>query len=213
MKYILINLSPRLKGTSRMLAEYFSERLTDNHNTAAIENLYSYSDNIDELLHKIREAESVVLIGPCYINTFPAETFMLLRRMQEKENILHGQSLYGFIQGGMPYVHTHECAVKMLENYAAENNVIFKGGFVMGGGAILNGRPLENAIGAKKLLPAVETFIGRIKENIYAPEELYKEAAVKIPGFMASIIAFFMDRQIKKELKDKGIDHKVKVLY
>lgn len=204
MKYIIINLSPRQKGTSSMLAEYFAERLKEN-GQVKLERLYSYLDNMQELLSKIKDSESIIFIGPCYVTTFPAETFALLEKMEETADILHGQSMYGMIQGGMPYIHTHECGIKSLKNYADLNNVIFKGGFVMGGGAPLNGRPLEKVIGANKIVPAVNCFIENIKEDNFSPAELYTEAAYKVPKLMARLLLLMMNSQIRKDMRKKGV--------
>lgn len=35
--------------------------------------------------------------------------------------VLHGQSIYGMVQGGMPYVHTHESTIRILKNYEDAN--------------------------------------------------------------------------------------------
>ena len=135
---------------------------------------------------------------------------MLLEKMEETTGILHGQNLYGMIQGGMFYVHTHECAIDTLRNFADKNNVVFRGGFVMGGGAPLNGRPLEEVIGAKQTVPAVNAFIENIKENRNSPRDLYLKAAMKVPAFMAWILVTMMNRKLKKEFEAKGIDYRIK---
>lgn len=204
MKYIIINLSPRQKGTSSMLAGYFAERLKEN-GQVEIENLYSCLDDMQQLLNKIRDSESIILIGPCYITTFPAVAFELLEKMEETAGVLHGQSLYGLIQGGMPYVHTHECGIRTLKNYGDVNNVIFKGGFVIGGAAPLNGKPLEKIIGAKKIVPAVNHFIENIKKDNFSPRELYVEAAVKVSLLMTRLLLLMMNSNIKRNMRKLGM--------
>ncbi len=213
MKYIIINLSPRKKGTSNMLANYFAERISSDTNHTDVYDLYTYLDKMDILLNRIKESDCIVLIGPSYVDTYPADTINLLMSMAEGEGVLHGQSLYGFIQGGMPYIHTHEHGIKLLENFAEDNSVVFKGGFVMGGGAYLNGQPLEKIMGANKMVPVVNAFIENIKKNETSSEELYKNAAMKIPCFIARLLAFSLSRSIKKDLTSKGIDYKVKSPY
>lgn len=208
MNYIIINLSPRKKGTSNMLTEYFADRLKSEVNVIETCDLYSHLDKMDNLLNKIKASDTIVLIGPCYVDSFPADTINLLMAMSSKEGILHGQSLYGFIQGGMPYIHTHEHGLKLLSCFSDEVDVNFKGGFVMGGGAILDGKPLEHIIGAKKMVPAVNEFIEYIKSNKISPEELYINVAAKMPALIARMLAFIMNKMIKKSLKEKGIDYK-----
>ncbi len=196
-----------------MLANYFADRISLDTDHADVYNLYTYLDKMDIIINKIKESDCIVLIGPCYVDSYPADTINLLMHMASGEGVLHGQSLYGFIQGGMPYIHTHEHGIKLLENFAEANSVVFKGGFVMGGGAILNGQPLEKIIGAKKIVPAVNTFIEHIKKNEAASEDLYKNVAMKMPGFITKLLAFAMCRSIKKDLTSKGIDYHVKSPY
>ena len=213
MRHVIINLSPRKAGTSAMLAKYFADKIRAAGQTANVHRLYSGLSNLSEVLEGIRKSESIVLIGPCYVASYPAETIRLLKEMSSTEGILHGQSLYGFIQGGMPYVHTHEHGINLLENFAAYNEVEFKGGFVMGGGAVLDGKPLDNVIGAKKMVPAVERFIENICDDKISPPELYQNAAVRMPVLISRILAAAMNRKIKKDLKSHGIDHRASSPY
>ena len=207
MKYILINLSPRKNGTSNMLVHYFADRIQSNLNSVETYNLYTYLDKMNILLERIKAAETIVMIGPSYVTSYPADTINLLICMSRTSGILHGQSLYGFIQGGMPYAHTHEHAIRLLENFAENNMVNFKGGFIMGGGAILDGRPLDKLIGAKKMVPAVNRFIGHIINDEYSPTDLYTKAMMKIPCIATKALASVMNRSIKKQFATNGIDY------
>lgn len=209
MKYILINLSPRKKGTSKMLVNYFADRIRSDINKVETSDLYSYLDKMDLLLDKIRDSDTIVMIGPCYVTSYPADTINLLMSMANSVGILHGQSLYGFIQGGMPYTHTHQHGIRLLENFADENSIVFKGGFVMGGGAFLNGRPLEQIIGAKKMVPAVNQFIEHIIKDEYSSDDLYEKAKLSFPRLVTKILALLMNRAIRKQFAADGIDYKV----
>lgn len=213
MNYVIINLSPREKGTSTMFTKYFENRIKSDINFVETVSLYKYIKNIDIVINKIKEADSIIMIGPCYVTSYPADTINLLDKMSSEEGILHGQSLYGFIQGGMPYVHTHEHGIKLLESFAQKENVNFKGGFVMGGGAALNGQPLEKILGAKKIVPAVNTFIEHIKNDEEASKNLYKDAEMKIPYLITKMILIMMNKNIKKDLNKRGIDYNQKSPY
>lgn len=59
MKHIIINLSPRVNGTSSMLVRYFRERLTKSETESV--NLYDYlgaGKEKRELLEKIKASDS-----------------------------------------------------------------------------------------------------------------------------------------------------------
>ncbi len=209
MKTIIINLSPRTSGTSTMMSDYIKERIEKDGHQVTQANLYQNLKNMKKLLDLIREADTIVMTGSCYVTTYPADTIYLLEQMAQTEGVLHGQKLYGFIQGGMPYIHTHESGLKLLDNFADENDVHWMGGFVMGGGAILNGRPLDQAIGAKKIVPAVNTFVQHIAKEEVSPDQLYIDAAAKVPYLLAVFLSRYLTHTIRKQFKKKGIDYKV----
>lgn len=81
----------------------------------------------------------------------------------------------------------------------------------MGGGAILDGKPLENIIGAKKMVPAVNEFIENIKNSRNSPEELYMNALMKMPAIITKLLAFMMTKSIKKVIKKKELIMKLRV--
>ncbi|MDR7855541.1 NAD(P)H-dependent oxidoreductase [Tissierella sp.] len=213
MKHVIINLSPREKGSSKMLTNYFADRIRSEADLVDTCDLYSYLNEMDFILSKIKKSDCIIMIGPCYITSYPADTINLLNKMSSKEGVLHGQSLYGFIQGGMPYVHTHEHGLKLLQCFCEKEEVEYKGGYVMGGGAVLNGQALNKIIGAKKVVPAVNKFIDNIKNNRKSPEELYKNAAIEIPYVITKMMPVMMNKSIKRTLRKKGINYKVKSPY
>ncbi|MEL7609720.1 MAG: hypothetical protein AAGU74_09460 [Bacillota bacterium] len=73
------------------------------------------------------------------------------------------------IQGGMPYVHTHESGLLMLKAFANKCDVRYKGGFVMGDGAMLNGQPIgpkKHGIDWKQPSPYLENLYGKETGNL-----------------------------------------------
>jgi multimeric flavodoxin WrbA len=194
-----------------MLSAYFKERIENydkKNNQVTTVNLYKNLKDTKKLLESIRESDTIVMIGPCYVDTYPADTIFLLEQMAQTEGVLHGQKLYGFIQGGMPYVHTHETGLKLLDNFADENDVQWMGGYVMGGGAMLDGRSLEQAIGAKKIVPAVNMFIQHIAKGEESPDSLYIDVSTKVPYLLAVFLSHYLSHMLKKKFKEKGINYK-----
>jgi len=205
---LLINLSPRQKGTSVVLARMCLEFLQNKGCRATLMHLYPNLSNPEKLLKAVAEADTLVFSGPCYINTYPADTIALLERLAERREYLHGQLLYGIIQGGMPYVHTHESGLSLLEMFAKNHNVRYCGGFVMGLGAMLNGQPIDKLPHAKKVIRQLNIFFGHIEKGENSPPETYRAAQLKMPVFAYRIMARFMNMTIDKELKKHGIDVK-----
>lgn len=204
-KAVIVNLSPRKTGTSMMLASYGKKFLTARDYRVEILHLYPNLQDLSLLMMAIREAESIIMVGPCYIDTYPADTVYLLEQFEINRDVLHGQDLYGVIQGGMPYVHTHESGLKMLELFAGENDLNYKGGFVIGMGAMLNGQPLDKLLNGKKVEQGFEHFLDNVAKRLNSPPELYYQAQLKMPGLVYWLMAKMMNRKIDKDRREKGI--------
>lgn len=212
-KVVIINLSPRKKGTSMMLANRCREFLSVRDYQVEILHLYPNLKNLSALMAAINEVQSIIMVGPCYINTYPADTVYLLEELEKNRDVLHGQDLYGIIQGGMPYVHTHESGLKMLELFAGENDLSFKGGFVIGMGAMLNGQPLDKLLNGKKAERGFQHFLENVAKQEKSSSELYNQAQLKMPGMVYYLMAKMMNRKIDKERRGKGIGDQVKSPY
>lgn len=204
---VIINLSPRKEGTSAMFAKMCKEYFIAEKKNVEIVDLYPYLDKTDTILELIKEADTIVLSGPCYINHFPADTIFLLEQMINHPEILHGQYLYGIIQGGMPYVHTHESGIRTLELFCNDCNIIFKGAFVMGLGAMLNGQSLDKLINGKKVKKSFLSFLDNIVNGIFSPDSLYKDVQIKMPIFVIKYLSKRMNKSISREFKEKEIEY------
>lgn len=204
---VIINLSPREKGTSTMLASLCSDYLLSYDKKVKLLHLYTSIHKIDSILKEIEAADTIVFSGPCYINHFPADTIYLLEKISENKEILHNQNVYGVIQGGMPYIHTHESGVKTLELFCEELNITYRGSFVVGLGAMLNGKPLDQLINGKKVKKNYLLFLEHIVKGESSPDILYQNAQVKLPKLVYKLMAKGMNKKIDKDLEEKGIDY------
>lgn len=204
---VIINLSPRKSGTSKMLASMCYDYLIAQKKSVEMIELYSHLNDMDKVFRLIDTADTIMMSGPCYINHFPADTMYLLEQMSAHPEILHNQNLYGVIQGGMPYVHTHESGVKTLELFCWDCNITYKGSFVMGLGAMLNGQSLDKLINGKKVKKSYMTFLNNIAEGEYSKDSLYKSAQIKLPSIVYKGLAKSMNKSISKDLIEKGIDY------
>ncbi len=210
---LLLNVSPRKNGTSYVLLSMCQDYLLKKGHLCEIIHLYPNLNNLIKLREAVDKADTLVLCGPCYINTYPADTIALLEELSLHREILHRQSLYGIIQGGMPYPHTHESGLSLLEMFCKKCNVSYKGGFVMGLGAILNGQPITKLPNSKKMIRQLQIFFDYIDRDEEAPSKVYQVAQIKVPSFIYRIMAVTMNRKIDKDLKSHGIDIKQKSPY
>lgn len=212
-EFLLINASPRTNGTSVVLLQMCKAYLENKGHSTALVHLYPGMRNTDELWKVIKSADTLIFCGPCYINTYPADTIAFLEELSIRKELLHGQSLYGIIQGGMPYTHTHESGLSLLDLFCKKCRMSFKGGFVMGMGAMLNGQPVTKLPNSKSIQRQLKIFFEHIEKDEVSLPQVYQKAQMKLPCFIYSIMIKKMNRGIDKDLKKHGIDVKEKSPY
>ncbi len=194
---LLICASPRRNGTSAMLLE----RIRTVTGGEFI--FLPQKGSLNELVLNMQKAETIVISGPCYINTYPARLIELLETASSAGGF-SGQKLYGIINGGMPYIHTHRHGLMCLQLFAEQNHLSWQGGFVLGGGAILNGKPLERHMSRKKIVPAFDQFIRHIQNGTHSPDSLYENAQSPPPKIIIRMIAKILSAKVEKNLKRYG---------
>ena len=203
---VAINVSPRKQGTSAMLLDRLKNDLERQENNVVIIHLYSRLHDMETIIDAVDAVDTIVVCGPCYVNAYPADTTRLLRELADRPEIFHGQNLYGIIQGGMPYSHTHVSGLNMLKVFAKHVNVSYKGGFVMGLGAMLDGQSLNKLPNGKKVERQLAVFFEHISNGEKSPDSVYEAALLKIPGAVMRILAVIMNRQIDKAFAARGMD-------
>jgi multimeric flavodoxin WrbA len=206
--FLLIVLSPRKKGTSAMLVSRCREHLESKGHSVAVAELYTSLHHLEEIVEAAAKADTVLFCGPSYINTYPADVYALLEEMYARREILHEQKIYGIIQGGMPYPHTHENGLKALELFAKKAGLRYMGGFILGMGAMLNGQPLEKLINAKKVIPQLNLFLDHMEKGEESPRQVYLMSLLRLPGLGWRLMARMANKMIDKDLKKHGIDAK-----
>lgn len=77
-----------------------------------------------------------------------------------------------------------------------------------GGGAILDGKPLEEHINHKKVVPAFDEFIQCIKNGILVDKKIYENTEVSFNKFITSILAKVLSYKVTKRLKKYGYNIK-----
>lgn len=207
MRALIVNVSPRAKGTSDRIAEHIQEGIRKHGVETELVWLYGARKEMESLIQKARECDTLVVSGPCYVATYPAPAIQFLERLKE-EDAIRGKNLYGFIQGGMPYVHTHEGGLRMLEVFAQESGAAYQGGFAMGGGAMLDGQSIDHVIHAKAIVPAVAEFIENVAKGEPSNRRLYVNAQMPVGRVMARGMAIALTAVFKRQFKKKGIDYK-----
>jgi len=205
-KVVAVNTSPRKRGTSAMLLDRLKNNLEKRGDHVIIVHLYSHLKNMQMIFDAVNAADTIVICGPCYVNTYPADTTKLLEELAAQPDILHGQNLYGIIQGGMPYAHTHVSGLNMLKVFSNKVNLSYQGGFIMGLAAMLDGQQLDKLPNGKKVGRQFAVFFEHIHNGKKTPDSVYEKAIMKIPGFVTMILAATMNRRIDKTFAARGMN-------
>ncbi|NLZ37514.1 MAG: NAD(P)H-dependent oxidoreductase [Clostridiales bacterium] len=196
---LLICTSPRRKGTSAMLLERVR---------AAIGGKMIFlpqSGSLNELVSEMQQAETIIISGPCYINTYPAKLIELLETASFTGGF-SGQKIYGIINGGMPYIHTHKHGLTCLELFADKNNLSWQGGFILGVGAMLDGKPLEKHMSRRKVVPAFDQFVRYITSGKQSPDSLYIDVQSPPGKLMTYLFSKLLSSMVVKRIKKYGYD-------
>lgn len=196
---MLLCASPRRKGTSAMLLERV--RAVTGGEVVFL----PQKGPLNELVLTMQKVEMIVISGPCYINTYPARLIELLETAAQVGGF-SGQKLYGIINGGMPYMHTHRHGLASLRFFAEQNDLTWQGGFVLGGGAMLDGQPLEKHMSHRKVVPAFDQFIQHIAEGAPSPDSLYEQAQPAPGKLVTRIFAHLLTFMVVKKLRKHGYD-------
>jgi multimeric flavodoxin WrbA len=158
-KVLLLIGSPKPNGgTSMVMAQYLAKRLEDIQVDVEIKHISQAIDSgkEGELFSAIANAEAAVLFAPLYIDSLPAGVirFFELFLEQKGENGGREKPFYAIINSGAPESLQSTVALEICVLFARDTGFTWNGGGAVGGGAILEGKTLEESGGRAKNLRA-----------------------------------------------------------
>lgn len=174
------------------------------HNRLGGQLVHLYTEDLGELAGLMAKSLRIVISGPCYINSFPGRVTALLEEAA-MINPLFSPKLYGIINGGMPYIHTHVSGLEHLQLFCQATDYTWQGGFVLGGGAMLDGAPLEKHLRARRIVPAFDQFVDHIARATLSPDELYLTSQTGFSPLITHIMAWLLSWRVRRSLKKHGV--------
>ncbi len=156
---LLLIGSPKSNGgTSMILAEYLSSRLREIHVEVEIKHVHQAIDagKEDELFEAIENAEAIILLFPLYVDSLPSGVIRFFELFQERKGKNGGKEkpFYAISNSGFPESIQSTVALEICVLFARDTGFVWNGGAAVGGGAILEGKPLEESGGRAKNLRA-----------------------------------------------------------
>ncbi|MFZ5944977.1 MAG: NAD(P)H-dependent oxidoreductase [Bacillota bacterium] len=208
-KLLLLNGSPRKKGTSFSFARTIQKLAVESGSTVEIVHIIDYYDGkekLDELQRMIVESDIMGIIAPIYSDTLPFFNIWLLEKLaDERGEILKGKGLFALGQCGFPDVTRVEPLLNACEFFAGETGMHWYGGLAYGGGPLINGALLED-LGKKgeKITLGLRLALENIIGGEQIPAQSQEILTVKIPKILNRPLAAFLNYNTKKLARKNG---------
>ncbi len=211
-KMLLINGSPRKKGTSHAilaaLQQLAEEKGLEAEAVHAIDFLDGKAD-MGSLRPVIRESAALCLSAPLYFDALPYPAIWFLERMQEAyPNELKGKALFAISQGGFPDDTLHKPPLEQCRIFAIQNGMNWCGGLAHGGGAIINGTPLSK-LGkkGKRMAAGLRMALDAASSGKQMPEEAKKLFSNRVPRWLLPLLGMLLNQMARNTAKKTGSDY------
>ncbi len=146
-RVLLLNGSPRKKGTSFSFVRTIKMLVQDFDSTAQIVHVVDYFDgkeSIDSLKGLTAQSDIIAMVSPLYADTLPYMDEWLLERLADEwESGLRGKGFFAVGQCGFPDITRVQPLLDACRFFSEETGMNWLGGLAYGGGAIINGAPLH----------------------------------------------------------------------
>lgn len=208
-KLLLINGSPRKKGTSYSFSRTIKQLAEASGCTAEIVHAIDFYDGKEDygsLKRLISDSDIVAVIAPLYADALPFFDILLLEKLaDEYGGEIKGKGFFAVGQCGFPDITRIEPLLDCCRVFAEDTGMKWLGGLAYGGGAMLNGAFLED-LGKKgeKLIAGFRLALDAVLEDKEIPLEAQKLITIKIPGILYRPLAAYLNSNTRKKAREAG---------
>ena len=186
---LLLVGSPRTrKSTSYSLGGYLFERLSAQSvhtETVYLHTVLRSPERMKALLDAVDGADLVTLAFPLYIDSLPAPVIEALDRIaahRRGREQTHRQLFTAIANSGFPEAHHNATALAICETFARQAEFEWAGSLALGGGEMVNGRPLTEmggrAIPLRKALDIAAEALTRGQAIPKAAQEILAKPGI-----------------------------------
>ena len=175
--------SPRVGSNTRSMAAYLKARLKERGEDVVVLDVKAPRLDEDTLvlqsIEALREADSVVLMTPVYLDLPPHVALAWLRAVWEKREKLEGAApvVYGVSHSGYFEPVHKRISLEAMEHFARRMEWPWLGALAFGGTSPIEGKPLEQAGPfSKKVRPALDRLAELIPGKQPVPADLVRDA-------------------------------------
>lgn len=208
-KLLILNGSPRKKGTSFSFARTLEMVSEDMGNHAEIIHVIDYFDgkeNLECLKKIISDSDVIAMVAPLYADTLPYFDVWLLEKLASGySELLKGKGIFAIGQCGFPDVTRIEPLIDACRFFAEETGMNWLGGLAYGGGAIINGAFMEDL--GKKGEKITQGFRLAL-QDVYQGEKITSKAqdliTLRIPKILYWPLAAYLNSNSRKLARKNG---------
>lgn len=175
----ILQASARAPGTStsESLARYLSEQFALHETHATMVSATSFARDAataHAAAELLANADVVVVVAPLYVDSLPYLATLALTQVCTLRKTGQGKRparLVGIVNCGFPEPEQTRFAFGVLREFAREANYVWGGGFAVGGGEAIHGRPLASTGGmTKRLRASLDEAAAALARGGVAPE-------------------------------------------
>jgi len=218
-RLVLINGSPRKKGTSYSFSRTIGMLAEASGNTAEIIHAIDYFDgkeDFESLKELIIKSDIIAVISPLYADTLPYHDIWLLEKLaDEYQDALKGKDFFAVGQCGFPDITRIEPLLDSCRLFAEETEMRWLGGLAFGGGPLINGAFLEE-LGKKgeKITLGFKLALDNILKGEKIDTDSQKLIMFNIPKLLYRPMAAYLNNNARKQARQNGnIDFARKVYF
>lgn len=209
-KMILLNGSPRRKKTSFR----FSQAIQNQAKLRGVEteiyhiiDAFESSEQLDKMIGKMEGADYLGLVTPLYVDYLPYPVLWFMEESIKREiRVKSGAKFFAIAQCGFPDVRLLDPILGACEIFAKKMKREWAGGIGYGGGAILDGIPMED-LGKKGevITHAFSMMVEDLINDQKIREDVQTEMTVEIPRLLYRPLAFYLNHRSKQIARENGV--------
>lgn len=211
MKKILLMIgSTRRKGTSYSFASTIKRLAEEKGYEAEIISVMDYFDHkkeMDTLKTLISESEYIGLIMPLYVDYMPYPVIWLLEKLNHDfKNDMKGKGFFAICQYGFPDIALGMPILRSCKSFAEAMSMNWLGGLSYGGGAMIDGRRLED-IGksGQKIIAGFNLALDEVIKGNQIPERAQAMITIRIPKILYRPMAVFLNHRSRQICAKNGV--------
>lgn len=203
---LLLIGSPHYESTSGEIGGYLQQELSRlGWSTESLRIYQSLKEpHFTELAGSFEEADLVILTFPLYVDAIPAAMTAMMERLAGRPK--NGDSgrrrrLVALVNSGFPEARQNETALAVCRRFALETGLEWAGGLALGGGGIVNGRPLEQLGGmVRHIVEALTQTAKALDQGEQVPVAASRLMGRQtVPGWVMALVGGMMWRAGAKQ--------------